>query len=122
MKRLALSFAALLMAGAALAQTVSVPQPLTGFGTLAVTNTSALLSTLTAGTNSPAWPAGTAGTMIYVVNSPASAGLMYLCPLGGTCTAAAGIPIAVGSAFGCSRCAPTMTVIAATTATAIAQW
>lgn len=122
MKRLILSLAALLAAGAALAQTVTVPQPVTGFGTLSVTNASALLSTLTAGVNSPAWPAGTAGTMIYVINSPGSAGLLYLCPLGGTCTAAAGIPIAVGAAFGCNRCVPAMTVIAATTATAIAQW
>ena len=113
--------------GAAIAQTSTVPAPLAGFGTLTVVNASALLSTLTVGPTDgtlprlPVFPPSQM-QMIYVINSPSSAGILYLCPLGGTCSATVGIPIAVGSSYGCFRCLPSMTVIAATTATAIGQW
>lgn len=99
---------------------VSTAPAIQGFGTLAATNASALLSTLTPGPNSAAWPA--VPGQIYVINSASSAGLIYLCPKGGTCSAAVGIPISAGNAYGVYQGATTMTVIAASTATVVAQW
>lgn len=94
--------------------------PVAGFGTLSVTSGSALLSTLTAGPNSAAWP--TSPRQVYVVNAPASSGTLYVCPKGGTCSASTGIPIAAGGAYGFYQPATTMTVVSASTSTAVAQW
>ena len=92
----------------------------TGFGTLSATNASTLLSTLTTGPNSAVWP--TVPGMVYVINASNSAGIVYACPLGGTCVAATGIPIAPGGWYGFYKPATAMTVIAATTASVSAQW
>lgn len=115
-------FAFLFLALPAMAQptVTSVPWYITGFGTLSVSNSSVLLSTMTAGPNSGVWPI--APQMMYVTNSPGSSGTLYVCPLGGTCSASVGIPLAVGSSYGFFQPKTNMTVIAATTATAVPQW
>ena len=108
-------------AGSANAGTVlSRPAAITGFGTLAATNASALLSTITTGPNSAVWPTTTG--LIYVKNSGLSAGIAYVCPLGGTCTAATGIPLEAGASYGFYKPATTMTVISASTSSVTAQW
>lgn len=114
-------FAFLFLALPAMAQptVTSVPWYITGFGTLAVSNSSVLLSTMTAGPNSGVWP--TAPQMMYVTNAPGG-GILYVCPLGGTCSSSVGIPIAAGSSYGFFRPAATMTVISASTSTAVPQW
>jgi hypothetical protein len=93
-----------------------------GFGTLSATAASTQLSTLTTGPNSAAWPTGTLIPQVYVINSSTSAGIVYLCPLGGTCGTTVGIPIAAGSAYGVFAGSTAMTVYAASTATVVAQW
>lgn len=98
----------------------SSPAPIKGFGTLSATNASALLSTLTVGPNSAAWP--TSPNQMYVINSSASGGILYVCPLGGTCSATVGIPIAAGATESFFAPSTSMTVIAASTATVVAQW
>lgn len=118
--RLLLAFA-LAAPGGAFAQTATVPVKVAGFGTLSVAGASVLVNTLTAGPNSPAFP-GSQLNMTYVMNSPASANTLFVCPLGGTCATTTGIPVAVGAAFGCNQCLVTMTVISAGTATAVVQW
>lgn len=92
----------------------------TGFGTLSATATSAALSTLTTGPNSAAWPA--LPSAVTVINSSASAGVAYVCPLGGTCTAATGIPLAAGAQIRFYQPSTAMTVVAASTASVTAQW
>jgi hypothetical protein len=101
-------------------QATTTPPAVTGFGTLALGNTSTALSTLSLGPNSAAWPAQPG--MVYVMNSTTSAGPIYVCPLGGTCTAANGIPIAVGQWYGFYRPASGMTAIAPSTATVEVQY
>jgi hypothetical protein len=96
------------------------PAAITGFGTLAVVNASALASTATAGPNSAVWPTTTG--MLYVRNESASAGTLYVCPLGGTCSATVGLELPPGQSWGFYKPATTMTVFATTTATMQAQW
>lgn len=89
-----------------------------GFGTMSVTASSTLVSTITTGPNSSAWPA-TPG-LVNFVNGGSS--VIYLCPLGGTCSASVGIALAAGASlqiFGPSNAA---TVFDATTGTLGAQW
>jgi hypothetical protein len=99
---------------------VTAPAAVKGFGTLAATSASTALSTVTAGPNSAVWP--TSPAQLYVINSPASAGTVYVCPLGGTCSASVGIPVPAGGAYGFYQAATGMTVFAASTATVVAQW
>lgn len=101
-----------------------VPPQVNGFGTLAVTAASTLLSTLTPGPNSPAYPPTTFpnGT-IRVRSSPLSSGNVWICPLGGTCSIAVGIPIAVGGTEDYTITNSAVpTVFATTTATIIVEW
>lgn len=100
--------------------TSSGPPAVAGFGTLAVSTSSVQMSTLTTGPSSAVWP--TAPGLVYIVNSPVSSGLLYVCPLGGSCTTSNGIPIAAGGAYGFYKPSTAMTVIAASSATAVAQW
>lgn len=93
---------------------------ITGFGKLALTNASTLLSTMTLGPNSADWPS-TPG-VVDIQNDAASADVIYVCPLGGTCSAANGIPILVGGSFRFTIPATVMTVIAASTATVRVQF
>lgn len=113
---------ALLFSFVAQAQTVVTvtSPPIQGYGTLAATNTSALLSTLTASAGSAAWPVHP-GT-VNVQNAASSAGILYVCPLGGVCSASVGIPVAAGASYRVYQPATAMTVIAASTATIWAQW
>ena len=98
----------------------NTPNPVTGFGTLALTNASTALSTMTAGPNSAAWP--TTPGMMYVINDATSAGTMYVCPLGGVCTVANGLPLLQGQSYGFYKPATAMTAIAVSTATVKLQW
>jgi len=129
MKRLALAL--LFMAGTAQAQ--QQPQPispaaLTGYGTLSVLLVSIPLSGATVGPNSAAFPTGNLpNRYITVKNAIGSANPLFVCPLGGTCTTAVGIPLALGesqtwmvAAIAGQFVSPT--VITAGTATAIISW
>jgi hypothetical protein len=101
--------------------TVTVAPPgIVGFGTLAVTAASTLGSTLTLGPNSGAWSA-TPGLLV-VLNDVNSAGNLYVCPIGGTCTAANGLELTPGRSWSFYAPSTSLTVIAATTATAQFQW
>jgi hypothetical protein len=93
--------------------------PVAGFGVVAATNASALLSTLTLGPNSAVWP--TTPGILYVINSGASAGIVHVCPLAGTCVAA-GLPIAPGGYYKFNKPSTSMTIIADSTASVSAQW
>jgi hypothetical protein len=130
MKRLAL---AALLALASAAQAQQQPQPvspaaLTGYATLSVLAASIPLSGATLGPNSAAFPAGSLPNRYMTVrNSVASANTLSVCPLGGTCTVAAGIPLAAGESqtwfFPASQgqlLSPT--VISGGTATAVVSW
>ena len=140
MKSLILAFAFAALCGAAQAQTANqvtpgyittacsgvspcfVPTggaaPVSGFGTLAVTSASALVSTATKGPSSANWP--TAPGMVSFINAGSS--VLFLCPLGGTCTTTAGIPIAVGATLSLFNPSTAATVVDATTGTLVAQW
>lgn len=100
--------------------TTTVSPAVTGFGTLAATAASTLLSTLTIGPNSAVWP--TSPGQIWVANSGLSADAVFVCPLGGTCSATVGLRIPVGGGYGFYQPATTMTVFAVSTATVTAQW
>lgn len=112
---------ALFLAGGAFAQQATVPPRISGYGTLSVSNSSVLLSTMTVGPNSKVWPPNQI-PMIFVSNASDSAGIAYVCPLGGTCSSTVGIPIPTGGAYGFAGASSSMTVIAASSATVIAQW
>ena len=92
--------------------------PVSGFATLAVTASSALVSTATKGPNSANWP--TAPGMVAFINAGST--VLFLCPLGGTCTTTAGIPIAVGATLSLFNPSTIATVVDATTGTLVAQW
>lgn len=96
---------------------ISTAPAILGFGTLAVTAASTLVSTMTAGPNSAAWNATPPGA-VYVLNDAASAGNLYVCPLGGTCSATVGLELTPGRSWGFYKPAATMTVFATTTSTA----
>lgn len=83
-------------AGSSSVPIVTGPPKLTAYGTLSVTNSSVALSTLTPGPNSPAWTAAYPSNYVAINNSIGSAGALYVCWLGGTCSASVGSPIAVG--------------------------
>jgi hypothetical protein len=99
---------------------VSTVPPIHGFGTLSATAASAALSGLTPGPNSAVWP--TSPAQMFVINSPGSAGIVYVCPLGGTCSATVGIPLSVGQSYALYQPSTSMTVFAVSTATVVAQW
>lgn len=131
MKRLLILAAALAAAGPAWAQapTIVSPAATSGFGTVSVSTSSIALSTVTLGPSSAAFPVGgLPNQQIAVSNSPASAGIAYLCPLGGTCTTANGLPLAVGERrtlylkAAASGQLTSPTVIAVSTATVVADW
>jgi hypothetical protein len=119
--------ALLLLAPAARAAEIT-PAPLTGYATLPVLAASLALSGATLGPSSPAFPTSALpNKYLEIRNSAASASTLYVCPLGGTCTAAVGIPLAVGESktwmLGTSTGSLTSpTVISGTTATAIVSW
>jgi hypothetical protein len=102
------------------------PVSIGGFATLAVTNSSVAISTATAGPGSGSYPSTTIGLpngVVTLINSPDSAGNMYVGALGGTVTTANGVPLAPGQwmAFNIGG-GTTPTVIATTTATLVVLW
>lgn len=115
-----LLFLGWLVPSVAFAQTV--PPAVLGFGTLSVTNANTLASTMTTGPSSQAWPTTSNTGMVFVLNDSASAGNLYVCPFGGTCTTANGLELIPGRSWGFYRPATSMTVIATSTATAQFQW
>lgn len=92
--------------------------PVAGFGTMTVTASSTLVSTLTTGPNSAAWPA-TPG-LVRFINGGSS--VIYLCPLGGTCSATVGIAIAASTTLPIFAPSTSATVFDATTGTLGVQW
>ena len=95
------------------------PASVVGYGVLSLTAASTAMSTLTLSPNSGAW--AVTGT-VFIKNRSASAGNAYVCPMGGACTSAVGIELIPGQAYGFTKPASAMTVIAASTATVEAQW
>lgn len=122
MRRIVLSAALAVLCATAQAQQItgSVPPQISGYGTLAVTNSSVLASTMTTGPNSPAWPSQPG--QVFVVNSAGSTGTVFVCPLGGTCSASVGVPVAVGASYGFYKPLGTMTLFSTASATVILQW
>ena len=103
----------------------TVPPSLNGFGTLALTNASALISTVTANAAGAAYPGanGFQNQAVTITNSSASAGIAYVCPLGGTCSAAVGIPLGVGvTRTWTVTGAVAPTAIALSTASIVIEW
>lgn len=94
------------------------PSAIQGFGTLSVGSASVLVSTLTTGPNSAAWP--TKPGMVSFINEGSS--VIYLCPLGGTCSATVGIPMAAGSTLPVFNPSTNATAFDASTGTLVAQW
>lgn len=117
MKKLRLLWAcAMLCAVPAFAQNAGV----TGYGTLALTNSSTLASTMTTGPGSGVWPS--TPQLVYVRNQVATGGSAWVCPLGGTCTAANGLELVPGMWWPFLRPSPNMTLIASGTANVQFQW
>lgn len=128
MSKALVSIAALLalsMPAYAQRTTAITPAPISGYGTLSVATTSLALSTLTTGPNSTAFPTATLpNAYLEVRNSAASNSSLSVCPMGGTCTAAIGIPLAPGESktWLIPSVAVSPTVISGSTATAVASW
>lgn len=74
----------------------TTPPKITAYGILSVSTSSVALSTLTTSPNSAAWSTTYPNGYVAIRNSILSAGVVYVCWLGGTCSAAVGDPIAVG--------------------------
>jgi hypothetical protein len=129
MKRLALAL--LFMAGTAQAQPPAPisPAALSGYGVLSVLLVSLAISGATVGPNSPAFPTGgLPNKYITIKNAIGSSNPLFVCPLGGTCTVAVGIPLALGESQSWMLTTTlngqlvSPTVISAGTATAIVSW
>ena len=94
------------------------PPQIHGFGSLSIGGTtSTLLNTLTVGPNSTPWPPVT--SQVFILNN--TSGILYVCPLGGTCSTA-GIQIAAGNAYGFNGMATNATAYAASAGSVQAQW
>jgi hypothetical protein len=130
MKRLSAFALAALFCAPAMAQPTSTvtPAAITGFGTLAVLAASIPLSGLTLGPNSTAFPTGNLpNRQIEVKNAAGSVNVLFVCPMGGTCTTANGIPLNIGESKTWYLLATqgqlvSPTVISGGTATAVASW
>lgn len=100
---------------------------LNGFGSLTLSaTTSTLLSTLTANSTGAVWPS----TATKAPPGPAivfnwTAGILYVCPLGGTCSASGateGMQITAGNAFQFPVMTSTATVYAASSGAIQVSW
>jgi hypothetical protein len=86
--------------GAGSSPVATVPPKITAYGTIASVTSSAALSTLTKGPNSPNWSTNYPSKYVAIRNSVGSSDTLYVCWFGGTCSASVGEPIAQGeSAF-----------------------
>ena len=101
----------------------SSPSPQNGFGTLSVSNSSINVSTVSTGPNSNSWKMPLFGNLV-ILNESGSAGAVYVCPLGGVCTSANGLPVPVGTAvtFNLGGSSVSPTIIAGSTATVWIGW
>jgi hypothetical protein len=97
--------------------------PTLGYGSLAVTGSSATITNIiTAGPGSVAWPPA-ATNKVWIINPTGSGGTVYVCPIGSTPTCTTnGVPVPAGSAYGFANVSVTMTVIGGTSLTAAVQW
>lgn len=101
--------------------TPTAPAFASGYGVLSATNSSVLLSTVTAATNGNGWP--TTSNVIYIKNIASSTGIFYVCPFGGTCSSSVGIAIEAGTSYTLYMKNPTfMTGVSASTSTVDLQW
>lgn len=124
---LLLAVVSCLVTSGAMARTVAVfPPSINGFGTFTpTTNTSQELSSLGLGAGSPIWPNSTIGLTVSVFNNVSvGGGTVYVCPLGGTCSATVGIPVAQGYGYRFYQPSTLMTIYAPTTpaTTVTVQW
>lgn len=90
---------------------------LRAYGTIALTTASVAVSTLTLGSNSPAWTSPFSGSFT-VISRSTSAGSAYVCPFAGTCSTSNGVEVPPGASrsfYLGSTQAPT--IVAASTAT-----
>lgn len=74
----------------AMGQTAIVPQAMQGQGTLAVSNSSVAVNTLTLSPGSPAFPTGRPSPSLRIKSQATSTAYVTICWLGGTCSAGAG--------------------------------
>lgn len=123
MKKLLLLAALVAWPVAAFAQFPAFPTISNGYGTLAVTAASTAVSTVTIGPSSNTWIMPLNGNLT-IYNSPASAGNLYVCLFGGTCTSSNGFPLIAGQqiTFNIGGRTTSPTVIADSTATALIGW
>jgi hypothetical protein len=91
-----------------------------GFGNLAGASASTLVSTVTTGPSSGAWP--NSPGQVYVINPVASAAIAYVCALGGSCSAANGLAVNPGSWYGFYKPSTSMTVYQASGSSVQIQW
>ncbi len=98
--------------------TSATAAPVVGFGNLTpAATTSTLISSVTLGPNSGSWPV--VPGQVWISNL--TTGILYVCPLGGTC-GTSGLPILAGSSFGIFMGTTAMTVYAATSGLVGVQW
>ena len=96
--------------------------PTRGFGSLAVTASSQLVSAaLTTGPNSAAWPPP-ANDVTWIINPTGSGGTIYVCPIGPLACTTSGVPVPAGSGYGFNNMSSTATLIGTTNLTGAAQW
>jgi hypothetical protein len=93
---------------------------LTGYGKLAVTNSSVLVNTLTGGAGSSGFP--TTQTTVTFYSDPASTGSLYLCPFGGTSSATAGIPLSAGASWQITLDNPSLASVFSTAGATLWCW
>jgi hypothetical protein len=95
---------------------------LNGFGTLSVSaTTSTLLSTITANSSGTAWPAQPGPSVV----ANFTAGILYVCPFGGTCSASGateGLQLAAGTAYQFPVMSTNATVYAASAGAIQVTW
>ena len=91
-----------------------------GFSQGNVTTASVAVSSFIIGTYSAPWP--TSPGWVTVENQSNSSGILYVAPLGGTCSTTTDIPIAVGGSYSFLNPSSAMTVCSSSTATADIIW
>ncbi len=96
--------------------------PVNGFGSLTLlATTSTLLSTITPNSSGTAWPAKPGPAIVLNETS----GILYVCPLGGTCSATGtteGLEVAAGNAYQFNTMNTAATVYAASAGAIQVTW
>lgn len=101
----------------------SLPTIQNGYGQLSVSNSSINVSTVTTSPNSAAWAMPLFGNLV-IYNMSSSAGAVYICPKGGTCSSSVGLEVKPGGSatFALGGATTSPTIIAASTATVFVGW